>query len=156
MSPDPFLVCVVVAGNETRLSTVAPCLVCHDMLNQQNLWTAQSVPDPFFHLDLIPRPHHACKERVWGHSRRSAIMWLFVLFVLVHVQSCDGMQDQENAPMSTDQSFSLLRVGSGNVTTIVQWNNTSAIGSQLQHAANQRLFPWFVVDTAIEPHHCDN
>ena len=46
-------------------------------------------------------------------SANSAI----VIICIAHVRPRDGVQDQENAPMSPDP-FPSLRVGSGNETTV--------------------------------------
>ena len=71
------------------------CLDYLDILNSAN--------------NLIPRSHHAHEERsTCGHWRRFLVLRAqhscdyLHRFVLVHVWSCDGAQDQENAPMSPD------------------------------------------------------
>ena len=70
---------------------------------------------------LIPRPHHAHKGRVWGHWRRFLVLPVQQScdyshrFLLAHVWSSDGTQDQENAPVSPDPS-PCERLGFGNVT----------------------------------------
>ena len=67
-------------------------------------------------FSLVPRPHHACEERVWGHWRQFLVLEAqqscdyLHRFVLEHVQSRDGAQDQENAPMSPDP-FPRMRGG---------------------------------------------
>ena len=57
---------------------------------------------------LVPRPHHAREERVWGHWCRFLVLqtqqscdYLHRL-VLAHVWSRNGAQDQENTPMSPE------------------------------------------------------
>ena len=44
-------------------------------------------------------------------------MIICIRFLLVHVRSRDGAQDQENAPMSPDP-FPCERLGSGNETSL--------------------------------------
>ena len=74
-------------------------------------------------ISLIPRPHHAREERVWWHWRRFLVLQAqqsydyLHRFVLAHVRSHDGAQDQENAPMPPDP-FPSQRVGSGNETIL--------------------------------------
>ena len=71
---------------------------------------------------LVPRPYHAREERVWRHWHRFLVLQAqqscdcLHRFVLEHVQSCDGAQDQENASMSP-HTFLMCVVGSGNETS---------------------------------------
>ena len=76
----------------------------------------------YFPYSLVPRPHHARARK--GSGDIGADSWFCKLsnhviicigFLLAHVWSCDGAQDQENAPMSPDP-FSRERLGSGNET----------------------------------------
>ena len=76
----------------------------------------------YFPYSLVPRPHHARARK--GSGDIGADSWFCKLsnhviicigFLLAHVRSCDGAQDQENAPMSPDP-FSRERLGSGNET----------------------------------------
>ena len=73
---------------------------------------------------LIPRPHHAHARK--GSGDIGADSWFCKLsnhviicigFLLAHVRSRDGAQDQENAPMSPDP-FPRERLGSGNETIL--------------------------------------
>ena len=64
---------------------------------------------------LVPRPQPLTRKRVWGHWRRNHVI-ICIAFLLAHVRSRDGAQDQENAPMSPDP-FPRERLGSGNETT---------------------------------------
>ena len=72
---------------------------------------------------LVPKPHHAREERIWGHwcqflvlQAQQSYNYLY-RFILEHVRSHDGAQDQENAPMSPDPfPRERLGYGSGNKT----------------------------------------
>ena len=56
-----------------------------------------------------PQPLALTRKRVWGHWRRFLVLRcklnnhviICIWFLLAHVQSRDGAQDQENVPMST-------------------------------------------------------
>ena len=73
-------------------------------------------------LTLVSFPDsttHAHEERVWGHWSRFLVLVILQAqqscdylhrFVLEHVRSRDGAQDQENAPMSPDP-FPRMRGG---------------------------------------------
>ena len=69
-------------------------------------------------------PPRTREERVWGHWRRFLVLQAqqscdyLHRFLLAHVRSRDGAQDQENAPMSPDP-FPRARLGSGNETKIL-------------------------------------
>ena len=74
---------------------------------------------------LVPRPHHARARKGSGDigtnswfCKLSNHVIICIGFLLAHVQSRDGAQDQENAPMSPDP-FPRERLGSGNETSVV-------------------------------------
>ena len=73
---------------------------------------------------LISRHHYACVRK--GSGDIGGDSWFCKLnnhviicigFLLAHVRSRNGAQDQENAPMSPDP-FSHERLGSGNETSM--------------------------------------
>ena len=79
---------------------------------------------------LVPRPHHARARK--GSGDIGADSWFCKLsnhviicigFLLEHVRSRDGAQDQENAPMSPDP-FPRERLGSGNETIVIHTART--------------------------------
>lgn len=59
---------------------------------------------------LVSRPHYTCEERSWGHWYQFLILQAqepcdnLHIFILEHMQSGDGVQDQENISMSIDLS----------------------------------------------------
>ena len=93
---------------------IAPCAAPHLQFGQLDKPHRHlvSFPDPNLKRErvcsLFPRSHHAGKERVWGHWHRFLVQQAHQShdylhrFVLAYVQSRDGAQDQENAPMSPD------------------------------------------------------